>query len=167
MRISEALLPEFDQETATARKVLERCPEEKFGWQPHAKSWPMANLVTHIANMLEWGASTLTADSFDYAPAGAPPYKEEPYKTAKDLLEAFDRGRAKCRAAIEACSDEEFLKPWSLLKTGEVVFTMPRVGVIRMMILNHFIHHRAQAALYLRLNDIAVPSIYGPSADEG
>ncbi|MCX6623308.1 MAG: DinB family protein [Acidobacteria bacterium] len=166
MRISEGLLAEYDQETANTRKVLERSPEDKFGWQPHPKSWPMANLLTHLVNMLQWGAMTLTTDSFDYAPPGATPYKEEPVTSQAELLERFDKNVKETRAAIEATSDEVFVQPWSLLAGGAVVFTMPKVAVFRSMIMNHMIHHRAQLTLYLRLNDIPVPGLYGPSADE-
>jgi uncharacterized damage-inducible protein DinB len=166
MNINDSLLPEFDQETANTRKVLARCPEEKFAWKPHEKSWPLANLATHIVNMLDWAGMTLKSDSFDYAPPGAPPYKEEPITTQKELLERFDRHAASARAAIAATSNEDFLKPWSLLAGGKVIFTMPRIAVLRSMILNHTIHHRAQLTVYLRLNDIPVPALYGPSADE-
>ena len=158
MPISDGLLAEFDQETANTRKVLERCPEDKYNWQPHPKSWPMANLATHLAGMLQWGAMTLTTDSFDYAPPGAPPYKEEPIASRTELLEKFDTNLAATRAAIAAAGDEDFLKPWSLLAGGEVVFTMPRIAVFRTMIMNHMIHHRAQMTIYLRLNDVPGPA---------
>jgi uncharacterized damage-inducible protein DinB len=166
MRISDALVPELDQETATTRRVLERCPEDKFGWKPHAKSFSMAGLCTHIANMLGWGVDTINKDSFDVAPVGAEPYKEEPVATNKELLERFDKNSAAFRAALVAASDEQLMKNWSLLSGGQTIFTMPRVAILRGMILNHIIHHRGQLSVYLRLNDIPVPSIYGPSADE-
>jgi uncharacterized damage-inducible protein DinB len=166
MKISETLVPEFDHEFANTRKVLERCPEEKYGWTPHPKSFTMAALATHIASMPEWASLTVSQDSFDYAPPGAPPYKQEPVKTCKELLEKFDTGIAQCRAAIVGASDEQLLAEWSLLAGGKPVFTMPRVAVLRAMILNHIIHHRAQLGLYLRLLDVPVPALYGPSADE-
>lgn len=164
--ISNALLPEFDQEMATTRKTLDRCPEDKYGWQPHPKSFNMIALATHIANIPMWGASTLTSDSFDIQPPGAPPYKEEPAKSRADLLEKFDQSAAAARAAIAAAKDEDFAKPWSLLSGGQPLFTMPRGAVFRSMILNHLIHHRAQLGVYLRLLDVPVPATYGPSADE-
>jgi uncharacterized damage-inducible protein DinB len=166
MKISETLVPEFDHEFANTRKVLERCPEEKYGWKPHPKSFTMADLATHIANMPEWASMAVSQDSFDYAPPGAPPYKQEAVKTRKELLEKFDNGIAQCRAAIMGASDEQLLAEWSLLAGGKPVFTMPRVAVLRAMILNHIIHHRAQLGLYLRLLDVPVPGMYGPSADE-
>ena len=167
MTISEALLPEFDQEMAKTRTTLERCPEDKYGWKPHEKSFSMGSLATHIANMAGWASETVSLDSLDIAPPGAPPYKEEPAASQKELLEKFDRGVAKARAAIAAASDEHLMQPWSLLAGGQPLFTMPRVVVLRSMIFNHVIHHRGQLTVYLRLNDVAVPAIYGPSADEG
>jgi uncharacterized damage-inducible protein DinB len=166
MSISEMLLTEYDEEAANTRKVLERCPEDRFGWKPHEKSWPMAGLATHIANIPHWGGMVLTTDSFDYAPPGAPPYKEEPVTSRAELLERFDKNVTEARAAIASTSDEEFMKPWALLAGGNTIFTMPRIGVIRSVIMNHSIHHRAQLTVYLRLNDVPVPGLYGPSADE-
>lgn len=166
MTIKDALLPEFDQEMANTRKTLERVPEDKFAWKPHPKSFSMIALATHIATMTGWAADTITKDSFDISPPGAPPYKEEPAASRKQLLEKFDKCAASARAAIAGASDEVFLKPWSLLAAGKTLFTMPRIACIRSFVMNHVIHHRAQLGVYLRLNDIPVPAIYGPSADE-
>jgi uncharacterized damage-inducible protein DinB len=126
----------------------------------------MAALATHLANIAGWGVMTIEQDSFDYAPAGAPPYKEEPVKTRQELLDRFDENVAKMRAALSAVKEEDLEKPWTLLGGGKPVFSMPRSAVLRGMIMNHAIHHRAQLAVYLRLNDIPVPGLYGPSADE-
>jgi uncharacterized damage-inducible protein DinB len=167
MKISELLLPEFDQEMAKTRATLERIPEDKFTWKPHAKSMTMISLGTHIANMTNWTVDTMTKDSYDFAPPGAAPYKEESATSRQDLLEKFDKGAGAARAAIAGGSDEAFGKPWSLLAGGKVLFTMPRYSCIRSFVLNHIIHHRAQLGVYLRLNDVAVPATYGPSADEG
>lgn len=166
MPISKSLLPEFDQEMANTRKVLERCPEDKFGWKPHAKSFAMGSLATHVVNMVGWGVDTLQKDSFDIQPPGAPPYKEEPIATQTALLETFDKNRDAFRAAIDAASDEQMMTDWSLLNGGKPIFTMPRAAIIRGMLLNHIIHHRGQLTVYLRLNDVPVPGVYGPSADE-
>ncbi len=166
MRIADSLLPEFDQEMASTRKTLERCAEDKFGWKPHEKSFSMAALATHIANMSGWAVFTLKQDSFDYAPPGAPPFKEEPVTSRSELLARFDKNCADARAAIGAAGDEEMMKPWTLLAGGNAIFTMPRVAVLRGMIFNHMVHHRGQLTVYLRLNDIPVPALYGPSADE-
>jgi len=167
MKITDSLLPEFDQEMANTRKTLERIPDDKLTWKPHPKSFDMGSLATHIANMTGWLTDTIAKDSFDLAPAGAPPYKEEPAKSGKELLERFDKNVKAARAALAGASDEHLMQNWSLLATGKTLFTMPRIGCIRTFVMNHVIHHRAQLGVYLRLNDIPVPSIYGPSADEG
>ena len=137
MRISEALLPEFDQEMATTRKVLDRCPEDKFGWKPHQKSFSMGSLATHIVNMVGWGADTIKTDSFDVSPPGAPPYKGEPAQSRAELLEKFDKNVATMRAAVAGAEDEHLMKLWSLLAGGQSLFTMPRVAVLPGMIFNH------------------------------
>lgn len=164
--ISEALLPEFDQEMANTRKTLERCPEDKFSWRPHAKSFPMGSLATHIANMIGWTVDVMEKDSFDVAPVGAPPYKEEPAASRQELLAKFDKSVAAARGALAGASDERFAQMWSLLAGGETLFSMPRAACIRSFVMNHTIHHRAQLGVYLRLNDVPVPALYGPSADE-
>jgi uncharacterized damage-inducible protein DinB len=166
MKISDALLPEFDQEMAGTRKTLERVPEDKFDWRPHPKSFTMIALGTHIANMVGWTVDIIEKDSFDVAPPGAPPYKEEPVASKKELLERFDKAVTGARAAIAGASDEHFMANWAFLAGGKPVFTMPRIVCLRSFIMNHTIHHRAQLGVYLRLNDIPVPAIYGPSADE-
>jgi len=167
MKIAEILLPEFDQEMINTRKTLDRVPDDKLAWKPHPKSFAMGALATHIANMIGWLPDTIAKDSFDVAPPGAPPYKEEPAASQKELLEKFDKNVVAARAAIAGSSDENFMKSWSLLAGGKTLFTMPRIACVRGFVMNHTIHHRAQLGVYLRLNDIPVPSIYGPSADEG
>jgi uncharacterized damage-inducible protein DinB len=166
MTIKDALLPEFDQEMANTRKTLERVPEDKFAWKPHPKSSSMIALATHISTMTGWTVDTMTKDSFDISPPGAPPYKEDLATSRAQLLEKFDKSVAAGRAALAGASDEAFLKNWSLLAGGKTLFSMPRIACIRTFVMNHVIHHRAQLGVYLRLNDIPVPSIYGPSADE-
>jgi uncharacterized damage-inducible protein DinB len=166
MKISDALLPEFDHEMAGTRKALARCPDDKFAFTPHPKSWPMVSLATHIVNMTGWTVDTIATDSFDVAPPGAPPHKEEPATSNADLLARFDKNVAAARAAIAGASDEHLMAQWSLLQGGQTVFAMPRIACIRTMIMNHIIHHRGQLCIYLRLNDIPVPALYGPSADE-
>ncbi|MBI1786651.1 MAG: DinB family protein [Acidobacteria bacterium] len=166
MTISEALLPEFDQEMGHTRRTLDRLPDDKLGWKPHEKSMTMGQLAVHIASMLDWAVTTLQQDSFDYAPEGAPPYQPPVANSRNEVLAMFDKGLAASRAALAAVSDEQMGKPWSLLAGGKTIFTMPRSAVLRSMIMNHNVHHRAQLGVYLRLNDIPVPAIYGPSADE-
>ncbi len=164
--IRDALLPEFDQEMATTRKVLERCPDDKFGWKPHPKSFAMGALATHIANMVGWTVDTIAKDSFDVAPPGAPPYQEAPAANKEELLTKFDKNVTAARSALASVTDEQLGKTWSLLQGGQTLFSMPRMVCVRSFIMNHTIHHRAQLTVYLRLNDIPVPSVYGPSADE-
>ena len=167
MSISEALLPEFDQEMANTRRTLERIPEDKFDWKPHEKSMPLGDLAVHLATMVGWTAETLKQDSLDIAPVGGPAYEQPKASSRGEIVEMFDKGVATARAAIEGASDEELAKPWTLLSGGKEILTMPKIAVIRSFVMSHSIHHRAQLGVYLRLNDIPVPAIYGPSADEG
>ena len=166
MAINQAMLPEFDHEMANTRKTLERVPDDKFAWKPHEKSFAMGGLATHLANLPSWTSYTIDQDSLDIAPNGESP-RAMPLNSQAELLETFDKNVAAARAALAGASDEHLFKPWMLLANGKTLLTMPRVAVLRSFVLNHLIHHRAQLGVYLRLNDIPVPSIYGPSADEG
>lgn len=166
MPLSAALLPEFDQEMTSTRKTLERVPENKFGWKPHEKSGAMGWLAAHIANLPGWLVMTMKQDSLDLAPGGVQVQPPPPPKSSKELLATFDKNVKEARAALAAASDAELMKPWSLLNNGTVMMTLPKAAVVRSFIMNHLIHHRAQLGVYLRLNNIAVPAIYGPSADE-
>ena len=167
MPISHAMLPEFDHEMGNTRKTLERVPENKFDWKPHEKSMPMGKLAIHLATLPGWTIQTLTQDSLDVAPADGEPFKLPEANTTEELLALFDQNVASARAAIAEASDAQMMQPWSLLATGKTIFTLPRAAVLRGFVMNHSIHHRAQLGVYLRLNDVPVPSIYGPSADEG
>lgn len=167
MSFSEALLPEFDHEMANTRKTLERVPEDRLDWKPHDKSTSMGGLATHLSNLPSWAVLTLSEDSLDLSPGGKPLPPAEMVKSQKELLETFDSNVAKARAAVAGASDAEFMKAWTLLSNGQEILTLPKIGVLRSFVMNHQIHHRAQLGVYLRLNDIPVPSIYGPSADEG
>ena len=167
MKISESLLPEFDQESAMTKQVLERCPDAKFAFRPHAKSWELVKLATHLANLPYWALITMKQDSFDVAPPGGSDYQEPNAKTTAELLEKFNKNTADARAAIAEANDADFMKNWSLLKGGEKLFTMPKIVCLRSFVMNHSIFHRGQLAVYLRLIDVPVPALYGPSADEG
>lgn len=166
MSIAQSLLPEFDNEMATTRKMLDRLPDGKFDYKPHEKSMSLGQLANHIAHMATWGAITLEQPSFDVAPVDGPPVVTPKNATRAEILEHFDAGVERFRAALAGTSDAAFQGSWSLLMAGNPVMTMPRIAVLRGMVMNHIIHHRAQLTVYYRLNDIPVPGIYGPSADE-
>jgi uncharacterized damage-inducible protein DinB len=163
MAISEMLLPEFDQEMATTRKLLERFPDGKSDWQPHPKSMTVGRLAGHVAELTGWTVTTLTQESLTLDRS-----KYEPFvaSSAQQLLEQFDKNVVDARRAIEKAADADWMKQWSLIVEGQTVFSMPRIAVLRAMVISHIIHHRGQLSVYFRLNDIPVPSIYGPSADE-
>ena len=162
MAISQALLPEFDQEMANTRKALERVPDGKFDWKPHDKSGTMGWLAGHLATLPNLALMALAQDSFDLATRPTLPK----LNNRAEVLAAFDKGIAEARKAIAAASDEHLMKPWSLLNGGQTLLSLPRIAVLRGFFMNHLIHHRGQFTVYLRLNNVPVPSIYGPSADE-
>jgi uncharacterized damage-inducible protein DinB len=167
MTIGQSMLPEFDQEMAGTRKVLERVPDEKFGWKAHEKSNTMGWVATHLANIPSWTGFTLHSDSLDINPPGGASMKTAVAASRQEVLELFDKNVAQARQDLSAADDAAFAQPWTLLNQGAVVFTMPKAAVLRSFVLNHIIHHRAHLCVYLRLNDIPVPGLYGPSADEG
>jgi uncharacterized damage-inducible protein DinB len=166
MPIRDSFLPEFDHEMSTTRRTLERVPEDKGDWKPHDTSMPMGRLAGHIAELVGFAPATFQGDSFDFSPPGAPPRQPTVMTSRKQLLEIFDKNVAAARAAISKASDEELFKTWTLMNGGKTFFSMPRIAVLRSMIVNHIIHHRGQLSVYLRMNKVPVPSIYGPSADE-
>ncbi len=167
MSIGESLLPEFDVEMASTRRVLERVPAERLAWRPHPKSWTMGALATHVATLPSWASFTMDRDALDLAPGGVPMPRTEEAKSASELVARFDANAAAARAAIADASDAAFGQPWTLLVNGQTIFTMSRGAVLRTTVMNHIIHHRAQLGVCLRLCDVPVPAIYGPSADEG
>jgi uncharacterized damage-inducible protein DinB len=162
MTILDALLPEFDREMAVTRRVIERIPSDRLDWKPHPKSTSFAGLGRHLAHMLTWGTHALTEDSTDVAARKPMP----PTPTLQDILRIFDANVASVRALLTSKSDEELSQIWTLTYQGKTAISRSRAAVVQSMILNHLIHHRGQLSVYLRLNDIPVPSIYGPSADE-
>jgi len=162
MLIVDSLIPEFDHEMATTRKVLERVPEERFDWKPHEKSFSLGVLAKHVATLPTWGTETLSRSEIDLV-GNNPPTSAT---SKNELLTAFDKNVGDARAALAGKSDAELMAMWSLKRNGKTVFSMPKTTVLRSFVLNHLIHHRAQLTVYLRLLDIPVPSIYGPSADE-
>ena len=166
MAIHDAMLPEFDQETASTRRTLERVPQDRLAWSPHEKSGTMVWLAGHLANLPTWVTLTIGQDELDLAPGGQAPDPPPTPGSVDEILATFDKNVAEARAAIAGVSDEELMRPWSLLQNGKTMMTLPKAAVLRSFVMNHLIHHRAQLGVYLRLNDISVPSIYGPSADE-
>jgi uncharacterized damage-inducible protein DinB len=163
MAIRETLLPEFDHEIASTRKCLERLPADKFGYKPHDKSWTLQQLASHVATLTNWAVMTCNQDKFDLAAPSTPSPK---LTTAAELVASLDDNSAKARAAIAATDDARMMEPWSLTTGDTVVFTMPRAAVLRTFVMNHLIHHRAQLTIYMRMIDVPMPGMYGPSADE-
>ena len=166
MTYAETILPEFDQEMASTRKVLERVPENKLDWRAHPKSNTIGWNANHLADLVNWLAQALTRPSLDVAPVGGEPYPFPKLTSRREILDLFDRNVAAARTAITAVRDEEMVQMWTLLRAGQPIFTMPRAAVVRGVVLNHLIHHRAHLCVYLRLNGLPVPGMYGPSGDE-
>lgn len=160
MSIGQSLLPEFDQEMATTRRLLERVPDDKGTWKPHPKSFPLGHLAQLVAGMPGWQTHTLRGTDLDLATF--PGYT---FETTATLLEGFDRNVRTAREAFVTAKDADFEVPWSLRHGAQVFFTLPRAAVVRQN-LNHLVHHRGQLTVYLRLLDVPIPSIYGPTADE-
>ena len=163
-RIATAFLAELDNEAKVTRTCLERVPADKFDWKPHEKSMTFGRLASHCAEMFGWTKETLKLDVLDFATRDTTPF--EP-KTSEELLAFFDEHIATAKSVLGETSDETFMTEWTMRNGEQVYVTMPKVAVMRSFVLNHIIHHRGQLTVYLRLNDIPVPSIYGPSADEG
>lgn len=166
MRIADMILPEFEQEMAGTRKTLERVPDDKLDWKAHPKSNTIGWVAAHLAEIPGWVEGTLTQDSWDINPVNGEPYRTPVLGSRQEILAVFDAGVESAKKAIAATSDEDFMKEWSLLSGGTPIITMPRLGILRSFVINHAIHHRAHLCVYLRLNDIPVPALYGPSGDE-
>lgn len=164
MRMIDPLLMELDRESSTTKKVLERVPAEKFGWTPHPKSMTLGKLATHVATLPGWIGSTLLADGYDFGDGkgGVP---ETPPTTA-ELVALFEKTVGDAKAAMAQLDDEKAMGLWSLSANGKALFSMPRIALVRSILLNHSYHHRGQLTVYLRLLDVPLPSVYGPSADE-
>ena len=162
----QALLSEFDEEMAKTRRSLERVPNDRLDWRPHEKSMTMGRLATHLAEIPAWTIETLGHESLDISPPGQPPHVPRFLRSQPEVLDLFDRNVSTGRALLAATNEDQLTVPWSLLSGGKVLFTQPRLAVLRAWVFNHAVHHRAQLGVYLRLNDIPLPAIYGPSADE-
>ena len=165
MAIAESILPEFDHETATTRTLLERVPAEKAEWKPHVKSMSLGNLAMHIANLPNWATITLERTEFDTNPPDGPRVTNPGYESALRLLQIYDANVSAARALLVRMTDGEFMVQWTLKSGGKTMFSMPRIAVFRSFVLDHAVHHRGQLSVYLRLLDVPIPNIYGPTAD--
>jgi uncharacterized damage-inducible protein DinB len=163
--IKEGLLTEFDHEVATTRRLLDRLPDdgERLAWKPHAKSRSLGGLATHISTLPVWGTTILNAASFDLA---ALPPNSDAKMSRGEILAAFDENTKRTRAGMDR-TDAEYLGRWTLKRGDQEMFSMPKVAAFRTFLMYHLVHHRGQLSVYLRLNDISIPAIYGPTADEG
>jgi uncharacterized damage-inducible protein DinB len=167
MLIADLLLPEFDNEISVTRRVLERVPDGDGEWKPHEKSFSMGHLAQLVARLPGWTTMMMSQTEIDIAPVDGPKFPGYSYETTATLLAEFDRNAAGARAALAGASDADFEVPWTLKAAGQVVMTQSRYAMLRSMVLNHLVHHRAQLGVYLRLVDVPVPQMYGPTADEG
>ena len=163
MSMCEALAAELQQEAKTTRRLLERVPEASFGWKPHEKSMTLGQLAGHVAQLPTLIVPALTEDELDFAVAGWKPFS--PQSTA-ELVEQFDANISAAAETLKSQAEERMGETWKLKSGDHVLFEMPRAMVVRFVGLNHIVHHRGQLSVYLRLLDVPLPSIYGPSADE-
>lgn len=158
-------LAAFDQIVAGSKTILEAVPEDHMDWRPHEKSWTLGELATHLANLPNWTMATLSMSEFDIDPEGGGPPPLPALHSADELVAALDKSASAARGAIEGCSDEDLGSPWTMLVSGEPRFTLPKAVVLRTFIMDHMIHHRAQLGIYLRMLDVPVPQLFGPTAD--
>lgn len=166
MSLAKFLLSELEYEAATTRKCLERFQDEQLGFKPHPRSMSAGHLISHLAEIPSWIAPTFRGTELDLSPPGGTPYAPPLHASVADTLAVFDRAVAEGREVLATVEEASFGEPWTLLAGGHKIFTLPRAAVMRSFVLNHMIHHRGQLSVYLRLLDIPVPAIYGPSADE-
>lgn len=165
MPLRDSLLAEYDHETATTRRLLARIPDAELAWRPHQKSMSLGELAGHLANLPQWCIATLTASSFDVSSAAEDLRPRAPGSIA-ELLQKFDAGVRAARETLAAAEDADMLAPWTLKQGAQEIFTLPRISTLRSFVMNHMIHHRGQLSVYLRLKDVPLPPIYGPTADE-
>lgn len=168
MALKDALLPEFDHEMGTTRRLLERLPEDKLAWQPHPKSWTLGQLASHLVQIPLWSHTILNDVSFDLATPGETPEAQakRAVTSRQRGLQLLDENVARTRANLALKSDAELMAVWSLTRGGQEIMTVPRIAAFRSFVMNHLIHHRGQFSVYLRMNDVPLPPIYGPTADE-
>ena len=163
MSFDKAFVPEFDEEMRNTRKMLERVPEDKLDYMPHEKSMSLGRLASHVAELPGWAMNVIDKEVLDMQPGE---FKPVIAKSRKELLEMFDKSVAEARSRIANASEADLQKTWTFKFGGNPVFSAPRAHILRTTMLNHIIHHRAQLGVYLRLNNVELPGMYGPSADE-
>lgn len=163
--IRDSLLPELDQEFATTRTLLALVPAAQTAFRPHPKSWTLGELALHLANLLTWLPMTLKATEFDLDPPGGPRVVSPKFESVRATLAFFDETSRAARAALAKATDAELLVPWTLKKHGQAMFSLPRAACLRSFVMNHLIHHRGQLTVYLRLVNVPLPPVYGPTAD--
>jgi len=164
MTFKETFLPEFDHEMAVTRRVLERAPADVFGWRPHEKSWTLGGICTHLSQIPYWGNAILDRDGYDLTADSRPPAMEK--TTLAEVLETFDTHVAAVRRALLTKTEGELEAVWSLSRDGHVLMSMPKIAALKSFVINHSIHHRGQLTMYLRLQNVPLPPVYGPTADE-
>ena len=164
MRLVDLLLPEFDHEMASTRRVLARAPESLFSWKPHEKSWTLGGICTHLANIPRWGVSILRHNSYDLVRDAGQPSAEK--TSLADVLATFDQHVRDARAALVDITEGELIVPWSLKRDDVVMMSVPRIQAFKSFAISHVVHHRGQLTVYLRLQNVPLPPIYGPTADE-
>jgi uncharacterized damage-inducible protein DinB len=165
MSVAEAMLAEFDHETATTRSLLELVPDAKAAWKPHDKSMSLGELAMHVSTIHGWSPVALKERGFDTSPPGGQPIARPGFESTASMLAAYDAAVNAARTLLAGATDEDVMESWSLKNGGKPVFSMPRLAVFRSFIMNHAIHHRGQLSVYLRMCDVPLPSIYGPTAD--
>jgi uncharacterized damage-inducible protein DinB len=165
MKLTELFLAELGREAVITRRAIERVPEGRDDWKPHEKSMPLGRLAGLVATLPSWIAMMIEKDEFDLSPPKGTPSFQRNMQTNKERLQALEEGVAGSRSALERTTEDHLMKPWRLLVAGKVVAEQPRHVMLQDSI-NHLAHHRGQLTVYLRLNDVPVPAIYGPSADD-
>lgn len=160
--LRQVALADLEHEISQTRRVLERVPDEHLSWKPHEKSFSLGALALHIANLLEWQRTILTTEELDVATTG----RLSPPESREELLRTFDANADALRQALGAADDGALTEPWTLRNGEHTVFTLPRVAVLRSAGISHIVHHRGQLTVYLRLLDVPLPGVYGPTADE-
>lgn len=163
MRLIDPILMELDREASTTRKCIERVPDDKLGWAPHARSMTAGKLAWHLATLPGWVGAVVLEPGMDFATA---PKQPPVPATSKEIAEALSANVASAKKAMASIDDSMAMAEWTLSMAGKVIVAMPRVAFVRNILLNHSYHHRGQLSVYLRLLDVPVPSIYGPSADD-